>query len=192
MPSTKSVRSAATASPTRPTTLADLINAPALRRQQPRHPHDGYDGRATTARATRSVWRPAPNGSLPQYGTRQRQTLLLYRVLRVVPRAYRSDGQNADPAKAPHVINNSWYCSTGEGCVDMAVDELLRQAVIINVAYVGCGGGGQQRKLRLARVVAAPSGRRLILRKVSASAPPKATTPSPDSAAAGPDTIDGS
>lgn len=39
-------------------------------------------------------------------------------------------GQNADPARAPHVINNSWYCSTGEGCTDMAVDELLRQTVI--------------------------------------------------------------
>ncbi|TNE69265.1 MAG: T9SS type A sorting domain-containing protein [Bacteroidetes bacterium] len=40
------------------------------------------------------------------------------------------NGQNADPAKAPHVINNSWYCSVGEGCTDLTVDEMLRQTVI--------------------------------------------------------------
>lgn len=38
-------------------------------------------------------------------------------------------GENADPDKAPHVINNSWYCATFEGCTDITVDELLRQAV---------------------------------------------------------------
>ncbi len=26
------------------------------------------------------------------------------------------NGKNADPSKAPHVINNSWYCSEEEGC----------------------------------------------------------------------------
>jgi serine protease AprX len=26
------------------------------------------------------------------------------------------NGENPDPTKAPHVINNSWYCSTQEGC----------------------------------------------------------------------------
>ncbi|MBK9335734.1 MAG: S8 family serine peptidase [Lewinellaceae bacterium] len=40
------------------------------------------------------------------------------------------NGQNADPARAPHVVNNSWYCSDGEGCTDLGVNELLRQAVI--------------------------------------------------------------
>jgi len=62
------------------------------------------------------------------------------------------DGQNPDPAKAPHVVNNSWYCSTGEGCVDLTVDALLRQAVIAlrasgvvvvvsngNAGSLGCG-----------------------------------------------------
>jgi len=39
-------------------------------------------------------------------------------------------GQNADPDKAPHVINNSWYCSDNEGCVDAAVDDMLRLAII--------------------------------------------------------------
>jgi serine protease AprX len=39
------------------------------------------------------------------------------------------NGQNADPAKAPHVINNSWYCSIGEGCTDISVNELMRQVV---------------------------------------------------------------
>lgn len=40
------------------------------------------------------------------------------------------DGLNPDPDKAPHVINNSWYCSYEEGCTDLAVNELMRQAVI--------------------------------------------------------------
>lgn len=29
---------------------------------------------------------------------------------------YDQNGKNADPARSPHVINNSWYCSTEEGC----------------------------------------------------------------------------
>lgn len=40
------------------------------------------------------------------------------------------DGKNPDPDKAPHVINNSWYCSFEEGCTDLTVNELMRQAVI--------------------------------------------------------------
>lgn len=40
------------------------------------------------------------------------------------------NGQHPDPGKAPHVINNSWYCSATEGCTDLSVNELLRQAVI--------------------------------------------------------------
>jgi serine protease AprX len=39
-------------------------------------------------------------------------------------------GQNPNPNKAPHVINNSWYCSFEEGCVDLSVNELLHTAVI--------------------------------------------------------------
>ncbi len=40
------------------------------------------------------------------------------------------DGQNPDPAKAPHVINNSWYCSSEEGCTDSLVNDLLRIAIV--------------------------------------------------------------
>lgn len=39
-------------------------------------------------------------------------------------------GQNPDPDKAPHVINNSWSCPAEEGCTDLAVNELLRAAII--------------------------------------------------------------
>ena len=39
------------------------------------------------------------------------------------------DGKNPDVTKAPHVINNSWYCSYEEGCTDLAVMELMRIAV---------------------------------------------------------------
>lgn len=59
-------------------------------------------------------------------------------------------GENANPARAPHVINNSWYCSTGEGCTDVTVDDLLRQAIIalkasgvfVVVSNGNFGGGG--------------------------------------------------
>lgn len=40
------------------------------------------------------------------------------------------NNEHADPAKAPHVINNSWYCADIEGCTDLTVNELLRQAVV--------------------------------------------------------------
>ncbi len=39
------------------------------------------------------------------------------------------NGQNPRPDLAPHVINNSWYCSEAEGCTDLVINDLLRQAV---------------------------------------------------------------
>ncbi len=39
-------------------------------------------------------------------------------------------GQNPKPELAPHVINNSWYCSESEGCTDLAINDLLRQAIV--------------------------------------------------------------
>jgi subtilisin family serine protease len=38
-------------------------------------------------------------------------------------------GQNADLDKAPHVVNNSWYCSSEEGCNSLEIIELLHEAV---------------------------------------------------------------
>ncbi|MEO6760332.1 MAG: S8 family serine peptidase, partial [Saprospiraceae bacterium] len=40
------------------------------------------------------------------------------------------NGLNPDPNKAPDVINNSWYCATSEGCTSLAINELMREAVI--------------------------------------------------------------
>lgn len=40
------------------------------------------------------------------------------------------NGQNQDPSKAPHVINNSWYCATIEGCTDFVINDLLRVAIV--------------------------------------------------------------
>lgn len=40
------------------------------------------------------------------------------------------NGRNPNPGMAPHVINNSWYCAEVEGCTDLSVNALLRQAVI--------------------------------------------------------------
>jgi subtilisin family serine protease len=39
-------------------------------------------------------------------------------------------GQNPDPGLAPHVISNSWLCPYEEGCTDLAVNELIRTAVV--------------------------------------------------------------
>jgi serine protease AprX len=40
------------------------------------------------------------------------------------------NGLNPLPEKAPDVINNSWYCAVSEGCTDLSVNELMRQAII--------------------------------------------------------------
>jgi subtilisin family serine protease len=40
------------------------------------------------------------------------------------------NGQNPDPSKAPHVINNSWYCAYMEGCTDSLINDLLRIAIV--------------------------------------------------------------
>ncbi|HLF57653.1 MAG TPA: S8 family serine peptidase, partial [Thermoanaerobaculia bacterium] len=56
------------------------------------------------------------------------------------------DGENPDPERAPHVINNSWSCPDSEGC-DEVETELLR-AVVENtraagiVVVVSAGNGG--------------------------------------------------
>jgi hypothetical protein len=52
--------------------------------------------------------------------------------------------QNPDPSKAPDVINNSWGCTTGEGCTDptilQAVVESVRAAGIEVVVSAGNSG----------------------------------------------------
>lgn len=54
------------------------------------------------------------------------------------------NGQNPDPAKAPHVINNSWGCPPSEGCTDptvlQAVVENVRNAGIVVVVSAGNSG----------------------------------------------------
>lgn len=40
------------------------------------------------------------------------------------------NGLNANADLAPHVINNSWGCAAVEGCNDLTVNDLLREAVI--------------------------------------------------------------
>jgi serine protease AprX len=51
---------------------------------------------------------------------------------------------DGDPARAPHVINNSWACTTSEGCVApgilQAVTESVRAAGIVIVASAGNEG----------------------------------------------------
>jgi serine protease AprX len=53
-------------------------------------------------------------------------------------------GANPDPAKAPHVVNNSWGCPPSEGCTDPAilqsVVENTRAAGIVVVASAGNAG----------------------------------------------------
>lgn len=52
--------------------------------------------------------------------------------------------ENPDPAKAPHVINNSWACPPYEGCTEpdilLAVVEAVRAAGILTVHSAGNSG----------------------------------------------------
>ena len=58
------------------------------------------------------------------------------------------NNENPDPLKSPDVINNSWYCSEGEGCnptnffVMNQVVNSLRLAGIVVVVSVGNSGSG--------------------------------------------------
>ncbi|MBW1686429.1 MAG: S8 family serine peptidase [Deltaproteobacteria bacterium] len=55
-----------------------------------------------------------------------------------------AEGQNPDPTKAPHIINNSWYCPPSEGCVDPMILETVventRAAGILVVVSAGNSG----------------------------------------------------
>lgn len=55
-------------------------------------------------------------------------------------------GNNADPTKAPHVINNSWGCPVSEGCTDpnvmLTVVNNVRAAGIVTVHSAGNDGSG--------------------------------------------------
>lgn len=56
------------------------------------------------------------------------------------------DDENPDPTKAPHVVNNSWGCTSGEGCPDEDVNilrtvvENVRAAGIVVVSSAGNSG----------------------------------------------------
>ncbi|MCA9972820.1 MAG: S8 family serine peptidase [Anaerolineales bacterium] len=54
------------------------------------------------------------------------------------------NGQNPNPAAAPHVINNSWGCPTSEGCTDpnvlLTVVQNVRAAGIVTVHSAGNSG----------------------------------------------------
>ncbi|HUI05439.1 MAG TPA: S8 family serine peptidase [Verrucomicrobiae bacterium] len=56
------------------------------------------------------------------------------------------NGQNPDPSKAPDVINNSWVCTTSQGCLDplilSSVVNNVRAAGIVVVAAAGNDGPG--------------------------------------------------
>ena len=61
---------------------------------------------------------------------------------------YDLNGNNADPSKSPHVINNSWYCSEEEGCNPS--NWLLMEDIVKNlkaagvVVVVSAGNSGSQ------------------------------------------------
>lgn len=61
----------------------------------------------------------------------------------------RSDGSEPQPALAPDIINNSWACTSGEGCTNDQLDVLrsaaaaVRAAGILNVVSAGNGGNTQ-------------------------------------------------
>ncbi|MEY4902645.1 MAG: hypothetical protein RLZZ292_460, partial [Bacteroidota bacterium] len=56
------------------------------------------------------------------------------------------ENKNPDPTKAPHVINNSWYCSTEEGCnksnfalMEQAVQNLKSAGVVVVISAGNAG-----------------------------------------------------
>lgn len=61
------------------------------------------------------------------------------------------NGENADPSKAPHVINNSWGCTEDEGCnllnfsiIDDVIGHVKAAGIVVvasagNDGYLGCG-----------------------------------------------------
>ncbi len=62
---------------------------------------------------------------------------------------YDLKGENPDPTKAPHVINNSWYCSVEEGCnpsnfelMEEIVKNLKASGVVVVVSAGNSGGQG--------------------------------------------------
>ncbi|MBK8627505.1 MAG: S8 family peptidase [Saprospiraceae bacterium] len=61
---------------------------------------------------------------------------------------YNLDGENPDPDQAPHVINNSWYCSVEEGCnpsnfvlMEDIVKNLKASGIVV---VVSAGNSGNQ------------------------------------------------
>jgi len=56
------------------------------------------------------------------------------------------NNENPDPAKAPHVINNSWACPASEGCIEpsilITVVQSVRAAGIVTVHSAGNAGSG--------------------------------------------------
>jgi subtilisin family serine protease len=57
--------------------------------------------------------------------------------------------ENPDPAQSPHVINNSWYCSEGEGCnlnnwgmMETVVDNLKASGIVVVVSAGNSGNSG--------------------------------------------------
>ncbi|MBW2275730.1 MAG: S8 family serine peptidase, partial [Deltaproteobacteria bacterium] len=57
-----------------------------------------------------------------------------------------ASGQNPDPAMAPHVVNNSWYCPDWEGCIDPAILETVvgntrAAGILVVVAGTNAGPG---------------------------------------------------
>lgn len=57
-----------------------------------------------------------------------------------------ANGENPDPSKAPHVINNSWTCPASEGCGDPTILQMVventRAAGIVVVVSAGNAGPG--------------------------------------------------
>ncbi len=57
--------------------------------------------------------------------------------------------ENPDPSQSPHVINNSWYCSEGEGCnidnwglMETVVNNLKSSGIVVVVSAGNFGNGG--------------------------------------------------
>jgi serine protease AprX len=67
----------------------------------------------------------------------------------LAPYAYGDSPAEGDPDMAPHVINNSWYCSLEEGCnssnfavMETVINNLKNAGVVVVVSAGNSGSGG--------------------------------------------------
>ena len=101
---------------------------------------------ATTARVTRSAWRPAQSSLVAVTWTRAYGTPARYiECMQWFLAPTRIGGGDPDPTKAPDITNNSWHCPPEEGCsfdtLQAAVEAQAAAGIMMASAAQNAGPG---------------------------------------------------